>query len=82
MGKICGNDGDNYFNVKRDIQFLIDKLEILRKKRRDTPWYCIRTRIKLLKEIQDIEKEAEEIGERLKKLDSKTMNPIQLVKRV
>lgn len=72
---------DNYGKVNTDILFLIDRLRLVKNKVRETPWYRIGTKIKLRKEISDIEKETDKIGERLNKLNMEKKNPIQIVKR-
>ncbi len=72
---------DNHSKVNTDILFLIDKVKIIKDKIKKTPWFRFGTLIKLRRELRDLDKESDEIGERLKKLHAQKMNPIQIVKR-
>jgi hypothetical protein len=72
---------DNYSNVLTDVSLLRDRLEIVKNKIRNTPWYRIWTYIILQKELSDIQKKTNKIGKRLEILDKKCINPIQIVKR-
>lgn len=69
---------DSYYKINIDCQFLTDKVRIINDKIRKTPWYRIGTLLKLNRELKDLEKEADKIGERIKKLEE---NPIQIVRR-
>ncbi len=82
----CSNDSrhdtcDSYDKVNTDLLFIMDRLKIIKDKRAKTPWYRIQDLIRLRKEYEKINKEADEIGERLQKLHSKRRNPIQIVSK-
>jgi hypothetical protein len=72
---------DNYYKVNSDTKLLMVRLEIVKKKLNNIPWYRLWTYLKLRKELSCIERETDEIVKRLKRLDDEYMNPIQLVKR-
>lgn len=64
---------DSYCKIVIDINFLVDKLLILKAKAKKTKRYHIGTQLKLLKEIKELEKEFDEIQERLKRLEENPM---------
>lgn len=70
---------DSYDKINNDIILLMDRLNTVKNRLSIIPWYRILTRIKLRKEISCIERETEEVGKRLARLDE---NPIQIVKRI
>ena len=72
---------DSYSKINTDMLFLIDKKRIIKYKLRKTPWYRIGIRIKLRNEINDLNKESDEIGERLERIHAEDKNPIKIVKR-
>ena len=77
----CSNDSkhdvcDSYSKVNTDLLFIMDRLKIIKDERAKTPWYRILDRMRLRKECEKINKEANEIGERLQKLHSKKRNSI------
>lgn len=83
--KLSNSDNDtqdNYYKVYIDASLLSDRLEIVKNKMRNTPWYCIWTHIGLQKELSCVQREADEVGKRLERLDEKYRNPVQIVKRV
>lgn len=83
--KLPNSDGitdDDYYKVQRDTKLLVDRLEIVKKKLSNTPWYRLWKYLELRRELSCVERETDEIGKRLKRLDKKYENPIQLVRRV
>ena len=82
IDSLANGQDDSYEKVSIDSLFLIDKVEIIKKKIEKTPWYHIGTHIKLWKELKVLGKETDKIGERLQKLDEEIdRSPIQIVKR-
>ena len=73
---------DSYDKLNIDILLLTERVKILKSRRKNTPWYRVGTRLKLRKELSCIERESDEIAERLLRLHEKDRNPIQIVKRV
>lgn len=72
---------DSYEKVGVDTLLLMERLKIVKNKMRNTPWYRIGTRMKSQKELSCIQKETDEIAERLKILDTESRNLMQIVKR-
>lgn len=77
----CGDCDDSYSKVNADTLSLIDKTRAVKDKIRRTPWYCIGTLMKLRKELKELGRETDKIGERLNRLEKERENPIQIVKR-
>lgn len=80
----CDQYGQNEDSINRlevDVLLLADKVRIINDKIRKTPWYKVITHLKLYKELIGLEKEIDEIGKRLQRLENTKRNPIQIVKR-
>jgi hypothetical protein len=71
---------DNYSKVHTDVLLLIDRVRIVKDKVNKTRWYHIWTHIKLYKELIDLGKETDKIGERLNRL-YREKNIIEIIKR-
>ncbi len=70
---------DTYDKINFDISVLKDKVRDVQKRNRETPWYHIREQWRLYKELRNLGKQTDEIGERLKRIKE---NPVQIVKRI
>lgn len=81
MSQEIHDNDDTYSKLNSDTLFLIDRLRIIKAKKRDTSWYRIGTHIKLRNELSDIVEETDKIGERLNRLEMERKNPIKIVKR-
>lgn len=69
---------DSLDKINIDVLFLKDQERIINYKIRKTPWYRIFTRLKLIKELDALNKEADKIGERLEKIEK---NPIKIISK-
>lgn len=78
MGQECQQCNDTYDKINFDILILKDKVRDVQKRIGETPWYRIRTQWRLYKELGNLSKQTDEIGERLKRIKE---NPVQIVKR-
>ncbi len=69
---------DTHDKITFDILVLTEKVRDVKKRIRETPWHHLRTQWRLYKEVRNLEKQTDEIGKRLKRLEE---NPVQIVKR-
>lgn len=75
------DNADNYDKINLDVLALQDKVRNIKDDIRRTPWYHVFAHLKLHKEYKNLVKEADKIGERLKKLD-RDLKLIEIVKRI
>ncbi len=73
-----GTETLDMIQLNTEILKLIDELRDVKKRTKRTPFYHIMTRWKLYKEWSYLNKRADEIRERLNKIEA---NPIQIVAR-
>lgn len=69
---------DTRDKINFDILVLREKVIDIQKRIRDTPWHHLREQWRLYKEIRNLERQTDEIGKRIKRLEE---NPMQIVKR-
>lgn len=69
---------DSYDQINLDTLILTDKVRDIKRRIRETPWYRLRTHLRLYKELRNFDKQADEIRERLKRIKE---NPIQIIRR-
>lgn len=69
---------DSYDKINLDILMLTDKIRDDKQRIRETPWYRLGIQWRLYKELRNLSKQADKIGERLKRIEE---NPIQIIRR-
>lgn len=69
----CDDTNDTYDKINRDILILTDKVRDVKVRIRKTPWYRVIEHYKLSKELKDLEKQTDDIGERLKRIKENHM---------
>jgi hypothetical protein len=69
---------DTYDKIIFDISILSNKVDDVKKRIRETPWYHIRVQWRLYNELRNLSKQSDKIGERLERIEK---NPIQVIKR-
>lgn len=82
MGQECQQSdytNDTYDKINFDIAILREKVIDVLNRIRDTPLYHLRAQWRLYKEVRDLNKQTDKIGERLKRLEN---DPIQILKRI
>lgn len=70
---------DTRDKINFDILILTEKVRDVQKRIRKTPWHHLREQWRLYKELRNLERQTDEIGKRIKRLEE---NPIQIVKRM
>lgn len=71
-------NGDTVSKLEIDTMLLTDRVSIINDKIRKTPWYKVIDHLKLYKDLRDVNKEADEIAERLRRVKR---NPVEIIKR-